>query len=61
MKEELNIQPRPEPRPKPRPKPDFKVETIERLKKLERRGVTVGTHLDELRSVVSSLVERMPD
>jgi len=57
MKEELNINPRPQ----PRPKPDFKADTMERLKKLERRGVTVGTHLDELRSVVSSLVERLPE
>ena len=57
MKEELNIKPRPQ----PRAKPGFKAETMERLKKLERRGVTVGTHLDELRSVVSSLVERLPE
>ena len=55
MKEELKIPPRPQ------PKPDFKGETLERLKKLERRGVTVGTHLDELRAVVSSLVERLPE
>lgn len=57
MKEELKISPRPQ----PRPKPDFKGETLERLKKLERRGVTVGTHLDELRAVMSSLVERLPE
>lgn len=38
-----------------------KVDAFRRLKALERRGKTVGTHLDELRSLLTVLFELMPD
>ncbi len=55
-----------EEKPKPRPQPvrppapdNFKAEALKRLKKLEGRGVTVGTQLDELRALVTTLIERL--
>lgn len=38
-----------------------KVDALRRLKALERRGKTVGTHLDELRALLTVLFEQMPD
>lgn len=38
-----------------------KVDALRRLKVLERRGKTVGTHLDELRALLMILFEQMPD
>ena len=46
----------------PAPPPNqLKIEALRRLKALERRGKTVGTHLDELRALLTVLFEQMPD
>ncbi len=39
----------------------LKMDALRRLKALERRGKTVGTHLDELRELLIVLFEQMPD
>lgn len=39
----------------------LKIEALRRLKALERRGKTVGTHLDELRALLTVLFEQLPD
>lgn len=39
----------------------LKRDALRRLKVLERRGKTVGTHLDELRALLTVLFEQMPD
>ena len=39
----------------------LKVEALRRLRALERRGKTVGTHLDELRALLTILFEQLPD
>ncbi len=39
----------------------MKMEALRRLKALERRGKTVGTHLDELRELLTLLFEQLPD
>ena len=39
----------------------LKIDAMRRLKALERRGKTVGTHLDELRALLTILFEQMPD
>lgn len=39
----------------------IKSDALRRLKALERRGKTVGTHLDELRTLLTVLFEQMPD
>ena len=39
----------------------MKKEALRRLKALERRGKTVGTHLDELRELLTLLFEQLPD
>ena len=39
----------------------LKVDALRRLKALERRGKTVGTHLDELRELLTQLFELLPD
>lgn len=39
----------------------IKANALRRLKALERRGKTVGTHLDELRALLTVLFEQMPD
>ncbi len=38
-----------------------KVDALRRLRALERRGKTVGTHLDELRALLTVLFEMLPD
>ena len=38
-----------------------KIDALRRLKALERRGKTVGTHLDELRGLLTILFEMLPD
>ena len=38
-----------------------KIDALRRLKALERRGKTVGTHLDELRALLKVLFEMLPD
>ena len=38
-----------------------KIDALRRLKALERRGKTVGTHLDELRALLTVLFEMLPD
>lgn len=55
---EVGKKPRPQPvRP---PAPDtFKADALKRLKKLEGRGPTTGTQLDELRAIVTEIVQRM--
>lgn len=46
----------------PAPPPNqLKIDALRRLKALERRGKTVGTHLDELRALMTVLFELMPD
>lgn len=46
----------------PAPPPNrLKIDALRRLKALERRGKTVGTHLDELRTLLTVLFELMPD
>ena len=46
----------------PSPPPNrLKVDALRRLKALERRGKTVGTHLDELRELLAVLFELLPD
>ena len=39
----------------------LKMDALRRLKALERRGKTVGTHLDELRELLTLLFEQLPD
>lgn len=39
----------------------LKLDALRRLKALERRGKTVGTHLDELRALLTMLFELLPD
>lgn len=39
----------------------LKIEALRRLKALERRGKTVGTHLDELRELLTVLFKLLPD
>ena len=39
----------------------LKMDALRRLKSLERRGKTVGTHLDEFRELLTILFEQMPD
>lgn len=39
----------------------LKMDALRRLKALERRGKTVGTHLDELRALLTVLFEQLPD
>lgn len=39
----------------------MKIDALRRLKALERRGKTVGTHLDELRTLLTLLFELLPD
>ncbi len=39
----------------------LKIDALRRLKALERRGKTVGTHLDELRALLTVLFEMLPD
>lgn len=39
----------------------LKSEALRRLKALERRDKTVGTHLDELRVLLTLLFEQLPD
>jgi len=43
------------------PPNQVKVDALRRLKALERRGKTVGTHLDELRALLTIVFEQMPD
>ena len=43
------------------PPNQVKVDALRRLKALERRGKTVGTHLDELRALLTILFEQMPN
>ncbi len=38
-----------------------KVNALLRLQRLERRGVTVGTHLDEMRALLTILFRRLSD
>lgn len=38
-----------------------KADALRRLQALERRGKTVGTHLDELRALLTLLFEMLPD
>jgi len=46
----------------PAPPPNrLKIDALRRLKALERRGKTVGTHLDELRALLTVLFELLPD
>jgi len=44
-----------------RPINSRKLDGLHRLKALERRGKTVGTHLDELRALLTTLFELLPD
>jgi hypothetical protein len=44
-----------------RPPNQLKLDALRRLKALERRDKTVGTHLDELRALLKVLFELMPD
>ena len=44
-----------------RPINSMKLDGLRRLKALERRGKTVGTHLDELRALLTDLFELLPD
>ncbi len=39
----------------------LKIDALRRLKALERRDKTVGTHLDELRAMLTLLFEMLPD
>ena len=39
----------------------LKIDALRRLKALERRGKTVGIHLDELRALLTVLFEQLPD
>lgn len=43
------------------PPNQLKIDALRRLKTLERRGKTVGTHLDELRALLTVLFELLPD
>lgn len=55
---------KPEPKVEEPPAPPhnrFKPEALRRLKALERRGKTVGNHLDELRALLTVLFEQLPD
>ncbi len=47
--------------PQAPPPNQLKIDALRRLKALERRGKTVGTHLDELRAMVTILFEMLPD
>lgn len=47
--------------PHARPPNHIKMDALRRLKALERRGKTVGTHLDELRALLTTLFQQMPD
>ena len=44
-----------------RPINSMKLNALQRLKALDRRGKTVGTHLDELRALLTILFELLPD
>lgn len=44
-----------------RPPNRLKTDALRRLKALEHRGKTVGTHLDELRALLTLLFEMLPD
>jgi hypothetical protein len=52
--------PPPEPSASPIINP-IKADALRRLKALERRGKTVGTHLDELRALLTVLFQQLPD
>ncbi len=45
----------------PSPRDPIKADALRRLQALERRGKTVGTHLDELRALMTILFEKLPD
>lgn len=47
--------------PQARPPNHVKIDALRRLKALESRGKTVGTHLDELRALLTFLFQQMPD
>jgi hypothetical protein len=52
----------PEAKVPPSPPPNrMKIDALRRLRALERRGKTVGTHLDELRELLTQLFELLPD
>jgi len=56
------VETEPEEQEPPAPPPNgLKFDALRRLKALERRGKTVGTHLDELRALLTILFELMPD
>ena len=63
MQEQPQEQPKAEDKPRRQPvRPTrhlFKAEALKRLKKLEGRGVTVGTQLDELRALMALILENM--
>jgi hypothetical protein len=51
---------KPTPKPvRPRAADGFKADALKRLKKLDGRAVTVGAQLDELRALMTLIVERM--
>ena len=59
QKDQSKAAEKPKPQPVRPPAPDrFKADALQRLKKLEGRGVTVGTQLDELRALLTMLIER---
>lgn len=43
------------------PPNSMKIDALRRLKALDRRGKTVGHHLDELRALLTVLFELLPD
>ncbi len=43
------------------PPNSLKIDALRRLKALDRRGKTVGNHLDELRALLTVLFELLPD
>jgi hypothetical protein len=45
----------------PSPRDPIKADALRRLQALDRRGKTVGTHLDELRALMAILFEKLPD
>ena len=47
--------------PQAPPPNHIKIDALRRLRALERRGKTVGTHLDELRELLTLLFQQMPD
>ena len=58
--EKPKVEEKPRRQPVRPPAPDrFKAEALKRLQKLEGRGPTVGTQLDELRAIVTEIVQRM--